>query len=63
MQEHGEWFCDFCGTQLTPDRIDGKTKRGPWADMCAPCHHDFGVGFGTGRGQRFDVVTGKKLEG
>jgi hypothetical protein len=31
---------------------DGKTTRGPWANMCESCFQANGVGLGTGRGQR-----------
>jgi hypothetical protein len=31
---------------------DGKTIHGPWAYMCEGCFKMFGVGLGTGRGQR-----------
>ncbi len=40
-------LCDFCfGEDLCAARYDGKTKQGPWANMCD------GVGLGTGRGQK-----------
>lgn len=55
--------CNFCNTPLTHTRVDGKTQAGPWADMCENCHKKYGVGFGMGKGQLFDVHTGKKLEG
>lgn len=32
--------------------VDGKTVLGPWANMCTECHERYGVGLGTGRGQR-----------
>lgn len=38
--------------QKVPAAVDGKTKDGPWANMCDECHTKFGVGLGTGRGQR-----------
>lgn len=37
--------------------VDGKTKMGPWAMMCLPCHRRYGVGLGTGRGQRYSLET------
>jgi hypothetical protein len=34
--------------------VDGKTKMGPWATMCQPCHKSFGIGLGTGKGQMYE---------
>ena len=31
---------------------DGKTKFGPWANMCQEDFDKYGVGLGTGKGQR-----------
>lgn len=39
---------------------DGKTIRGPWANMCEECFGTHGVGLGTGRGQR--LVVGEAPE-
>lgn len=36
---------------------DGKTKSGPWANMCEPCFKIHGVGLGLGVGQHL-VVRG-----
>lgn len=63
--------CDICNRDVTTglpkaDRnqiIDGRTHHGHWAWMCRPCHKRIGVGFGLGRGQRFDITTGSKVEG
>ena len=58
--------CDLCGVELKKSRIDGKTIHGPWANMCPMCHLQFGVGFGTGKGQKFDLQkdgTWKKVQG
>jgi hypothetical protein len=46
--------CDFC-TQTA--QYDGKTRMGPWANMCPDHFVDYGIGLGTGRGQRY-VLTG-----
>lgn len=35
---------------------DGATTMGPWANMCEPCFAQYGVGLGTGRGQRLLVA-------
>lgn len=37
---------------------DGATIMGPWAYMCGECFHGYGVGLGTGRGQRLILVAG-----
>jgi hypothetical protein len=63
--------CDLCGTPLadpigadeTRTYVDGRTKMGPWADMCEPCFTCVGVGLGTGRGQRYNAHTGEKVTG
>jgi hypothetical protein len=39
------------GTEV-PATVDGKTTFGPWANMCDECFSVYGVGLGTGRGQR-----------
>lgn len=46
------------GTPGVPAAYDGKTKRGPWANMCDACFGTHGIGLGTGRGQR--LVVGVK---
>jgi len=45
-----EYKCDFCGKVA---KYDGKTKMGPWANMCESCFKINGVGLGLGKGQRF----------
>jgi hypothetical protein len=50
--------CDFhkmVGDKL-PATVDGKTKQGPWANMCDEHFEQHGVGLGTGKGQRFVPV-------
>ena len=44
--------CDFCGILA---EYDGKTKIGLWAYMCEICFKRFGVGLGTGKGQKLTV--------
>ena len=46
-------FCDVCSDVITDEFVDGKTKMGPWAMMCPPCHKEQGCGCGTGKGQRY----------
>jgi hypothetical protein len=43
------------GHELEPDVIvDGAMRgSGTWCYMCCPCHAIFGVGLGTGKGQKF----------
>ena len=53
--------CYFCKRELDTEYVDGKTFYGPWAIMCVDCHSKVGVGFGTGKGQRYQ--QGKKVEG
>jgi len=36
--------------------VDGLTRFGPWANMCLNCHHQFGVGLGVGKGQKYMPV-------
>lgn len=63
--------CDIClnfhykTTDLTKEEffVDGKTQMGPWALMCPRCFKLYGVGLGTGRGQKYDSKTLEKVEG
>lgn len=57
--------CDVCGAPITDEFVDGKTKMGPWADMCPGCFSAYGVGLGVGRGQRYRREADKfvKMEG
>ena len=44
--------CDMCNQDPpAPAYADGKTRSGPWANMCKPCFTWFGVGLGLGMGQ------------
>ena len=57
-------FCDFCGEWTAESTfVDGRTVMGPWAVMCEKCHAQFGVGVGTGKGQRYSADSKKKVEG
>lgn len=55
----GEWIgtppvsCDLCRMLIGDTFVDGKTKMGPWANMCPKCHRSHGVGLGTGKGQKY----------
>jgi hypothetical protein len=57
--------CDLCGTPITDEFVDGKTRMGPWGNMDIACHKRVGVGLGTGKGQRFKLQDGQfvKVEG
>lgn len=44
--------CDLPHEEKVEARYDGKTQGGPWAYMCEECFDHYGVGLGTGRGQR-----------
>jgi len=45
--------CSFCDKEA---HYDGKTKMGPWADMCEDHFREYGIGLGVGRGQRLIVA-------
>lgn len=48
--------CDICTYDKNKPGIaavvDGRTKLGPWANMCEADFETYGVGLGTGKGQR-----------
>ena len=63
-----EGICDICRDAL--DRfvnkmwfVDGRTTSGRWAMMCPECFEHYGVGLGTGKGQKYDFNTMEKIEG
>ena len=41
--------CDFCSATA---QYDGKTRMGPWANMCPMHFRTYGIGLGLGRGQK-----------
>ena len=45
--------CDICHESFNGEFVDGRTRIGPWAKMCTSCYKDYGVGLGTGCGQRY----------
>lgn len=51
--------CDLTDTNTSADHdlskefVDGATRMGPWAIMCARCARMRGVGIGRGMGQRY----------
>ena len=46
-------MCDICQNKIADEFFDAKTDAGPWANMCPECFIKFGVGLGTGLGQRY----------
>lgn len=44
--------CDFCGKE---GNYDAKTALGPWAYLCEDHYEIYGIGLGTGMGQRLIV--------
>lgn len=51
--------CDICKYDSPPPGLpaqvaayDGKTRTGPWANMCEFHFQQYGIGLGTGKGQR-----------
>lgn len=59
-------YCDICGHDVKQEFVDGKTKHGPWANMCMNCFKEHGIKLGTGFGQHYKLdETGKyaKMEG
>lgn len=58
--------CDFCKQAnpeaTTPADFDGKTKQGPWANMCSTHYGIYGVGLGLGRGQRLVLAVKETAE-
>lgn len=48
--------CDFHSNAIVPSIVpavvDGKTRMGPWANMCQAHFRQYGVGLGTGKGQQ-----------
>ena len=55
--------CDFCAQRgMTRDAYyDGRTIHGSWANMCEEHFLQYGVGLGTGSGQR--LVLRSSLNG
>ena len=56
--------CDICRCELVDEYfVDGRTKMGPWALMCPSCHRKYGVGLGTGFGQKYRTIDRVKIAG
>ena len=58
--------CDICkydhGKSGVPASYDGKTKMGPWANMCEQHFRQHGVGLGTGKGQKLSWKNGDPVD-
>ena len=47
--------CDLCQGKCSDEFVDGVTKlSGLWGNMCADCFRRYGIGLGTGVGQRYE---------
>ncbi len=53
--------CDFCGDQPVRRlaKYDGRTLGGQWGYMCQEHFEDYGIGLGTGKGQRLILKEGE----
>lgn len=58
--------CDVCKGIIGNDLYDIKTTMGPWACTCEGCFYRYGMGLGTGLGQKYvkdDIGRYVKVEG
>lgn len=60
--------CDACNEPFGEFFVDGRTHpdspwRGKWGLLCVSCHAAHGVGFGLGRGQKYETKSRNKVEG
>ncbi len=53
--------CDLCQYKMGEFFIEGKTIQGPWGLLCEQCHDEYGIGLGTGRGQKYNTDTLEKV--
>jgi len=47
--------CDIC-KDGTKAEYDAKTIFGAWGYLCKKCFEKYGIGLGTGRGQKLKVL-------
>lgn len=61
---YGETTCNFCKREITEGQLyDANTVFGCWAVMCHNCYIKYGIGVGTGKGQRYEYnKTTKEFE-
>jgi len=45
--------CDMCGETAS---YDAATSFGAWANLCQNHFRQFGLGLGTGRGQKLELI-------
>ncbi len=50
-------MCQLEGCDIQDTFVDGVIRSGQWAIMCPECHKIFGMGLGTGRGQKYKKVS------
>jgi hypothetical protein len=49
--------CNICSDDFKGTMYDAKTRMGPWANMCRACFEVYGVGLGTGLGQKYQQLN------
>ncbi len=49
--------CQLCDNLIDQTFIDGQVRGHGWAIMCPLCHEVYGVGLGTGLGQKYKRDT------
>ena len=55
--------CQVCHGKLIDTFWDALTIVGGWGILCDVCHRKYGYGFGTGKGQQYNLATREKLQG
>ena len=45
--------CDICTKPYKQVMYDARTSMGGWGNLCQICFNRYGVGLGTGKGQRY----------
>lgn len=55
--------CDYCHQELKDFVVDGATPWGQWGNFCLACTKRLTIKLGVGRGQKFSLTTGQKVEG
>lgn len=46
--------CDICDRPIDKAFVDGRTRFGPWGNMCMACFRADGAGLGLGLGQKYE---------
>ena len=56
--------CDFCGDKPVRRlaKYDARTLGGQWGNMCQEHFDQYGIGLGTGKGQRLILATTEEEE-